>query len=197
MRSFSRRRASKTRAPQELKAAPVDVSNEAVEALVKQTVSSSMIKGLPDVSRKRIKRGLEKLKADTETQPGGTPSRSLRGRALLFGLIFATFAAFLVPLWLFLTALFMAFAGTIGFLTLMGPERISAWVVARYHRLQGENPDKAERLRIKAARMSAKIEAFAARLPEKWVQGLYLPDFEPSADLPEKMQTDPFERLSV
>lgn len=197
MTSFSRRRARRTRTPQELKAAPVDVSGAAVEALVKQTVSESAVQGIPEKSQVRIKRGLEKLKAGAEAKPGGTPSRSLPGKGIMLALVSLAILAFILPLWLFGTALIVAVVGTIGFLSLMGPERISAWVVARYERLQQDNPAKAENLRARAARISATITAFADRLPEKWVQGLYLPDFEPSTDLPEKMRTEPFERLSV
>lgn len=197
MTSFSRRRARKTRAPKELKATPVDVSGAAVEALVKQTVSESEVQGIPEPSQVRIKRGLEKLKAEVTVKPRGTPSSALSVKRIMLKLVSLAILMIIVPLWLFLTVLVLAVAGVIGFLSLMGPERISGWVVARYKRLQQDDPEKAESLRARAARISARITAFAERLPEKWVQGLYLPDFEPATDLPEKMRTEPFERLSV
>ena len=79
--------------------------------------------------------------------------------------------------------------GAMVVLRLAGTERVSGWVLARYARLKDENPEKAERLRLKAARLSAMASAIAARLPESWVQGLYLPDFEPAGELPEKMRS--------
>lgn len=197
MRSFSRRRSKRYRAPEEIRAEPGVVSNEAVETLVKETVSASEVRGIPENSRLRIKRGLEKLKSEAIRKPSAKSPSRRSGKGVMFGTILIALAIFLLPPWVPIAAIVLALIGLIGFLSIVGTERISAWIVARYFRLKREDPEQAERLRYKAARASAALTRLAGRLPEKWVQGLYLPDFEPAADMPEKMRTDPFERLSV
>ncbi|KUJ73703.1 hypothetical protein AVO45_14020 [Ruegeria marisrubri] len=67
-------------------------------------------------------------------------------------------------------------------------EQAMGWLQARY-------PAAASRLRQGMARYGRAACALVERLPERWTEGLYLPDFEPPAEPPEKMQLDPFERL--
>jgi hypothetical protein len=45
--------------------------------------------------------------------------------------------------------------------------------------------------------MSKLISGIVERLPDKWTTGLYLPDFEEPAELPDKMQSEPFDRLTT
>ena len=79
----------------------------------------------------------------------------------------------------------------------LGPDRVGALVAAWYTRLSRRDLDKAEDIRRRAAFWSKRLSAIVDRLPEKWTTGLYLPDFEEASELPEKMKTDPFDRLAA
>ena len=96
----------------------------------------------------------------------------------------------LIPITFLLTFLTVL----IGYLSL-GPDRVAELVVTNWRRLHARKPEFAENLRARAEAMAIRIDAFLDRLPEKWTDGLYVPDFSRSdqkdADLP-----DPFERLA-
>jgi len=77
-----------------------------------------------------------------------------------------------------------------------GPERVQNLVINRYRRLRERDADAAERIRRRAAGASKRLSAIVERLPERWTTGLYLPDFEEPAELPEKWKSDPFEQLA-
>jgi hypothetical protein len=79
----------------------------------------------------------------------------------------------------------------------LGSDRISRLVVKWYTHLRRRDPNKAENIRRRAAFLSNNISATVDRLPQKWTRGLYLPDFEGTPELPEKMRSDPFDRLSA
>lgn len=97
--------------------------------------------------------------------------------------------------WLIPAALAAAiFTTVVAYLT-MGHDRSVELVLQWYAQLERHRPDLAEKLRLRAARWSRWAGGKLSNLPEKWVEGLYLPDFEEPDELPEKMQQDPFERL--
>lgn len=77
----------------------------------------------------------------------------------------------------------------------IGPDRVAQMIAAWFTRLKARDPDRAEVLRSRAARVSALLGAVADRLPERWTQGLYLPDFEEPSEQPPEMHNDPFDRL--
>lgn len=79
----------------------------------------------------------------------------------------------------------------------LGPDRVAELVVDWHARLALRDPDKAETIRLRAARVSRAITRTVERLPDRWTTGFYLPDFEPSQDMPEKMKDDPFDRLKA
>jgi hypothetical protein len=85
-------------------------------------------------------------------------------------------------------------AGVVGYW--LGAERITKLVFAWHTRLRRRDPQKAKRIRRRAARMSRRLSKLIERLPDSWTTGLYLPDFEEIPDLPEKMLSDPFDRLA-
>ncbi len=58
-------------------------------------------------------------------------------------------------------------------------------------------PELAARLEERARNGLRRVNAMVEKLPEKWKEGLYLPDLEPASDKPEKMQNDPFDRLTA
>jgi len=73
-----------------------------------------------------------------------------------------------------------------------------AELIARWHeRLKARDPDKAERIRLRAAAVSRGLNHGIERLPARWTQGLYLPDFETDGYVPEKLKVDPFEELAA
>ena len=77
-----------------------------------------------------------------------------------------------------------------------GPDRVQNWVINRYRRLRERDADAAERIRRRAAGAIKRLSAIVEKLPERWTTGLYLPDFEEPAELPENLKSDPFERLA-
>ncbi|MEP1934463.1 MAG: hypothetical protein ABJI96_05960 [Paracoccaceae bacterium] len=79
----------------------------------------------------------------------------------------------------------------------LGPDRVCEMVAAWHTRLRCRDLDRAEDIRRRAAFWSKHISAIVSRLPEKWTAGLYLPDFEETSERPEKMKTDPFDRLAT
>lgn len=79
----------------------------------------------------------------------------------------------------------------------VGSEGCAELTVRWHARLKARDPDKAERIRLRAAATSRAVARALDRLPERWTQGLYLPDFEPEGYVPEKLKVDPFEELAV
>lgn len=168
--------------------------------LVKQTLADNGGAGLSRNSQKRIRNGLRKLarrktlpESDALSEPQNTPEDSRTpDRLYAFLALFAVI--FFVPSWVYpvLAACIIFLAITLYFA--FGHDRVCSMILVWYRRLQQRDPEKAERLRVRAARISAWISRVADRLPERWTNGLYLPDFEPEV-LPEKMHSDPFERF--
>ena len=101
--------------------------------------------------------------------------------------------------WLVPTILFVAFwAALIGYLTL-GPDRVAEMVTGGWDRLRRRRPELAERLRQRADRTANRLDAVLDRLPGKWKEGLYLPDFSEEGTRHDTMDTlpDPFERIAA
>lgn len=79
----------------------------------------------------------------------------------------------------------------------VGNDGCAELVVAWHGRLKARDPDKAERIRLRAAATSRLLSRGLERLPKRWTQGLYLPDFEPEGYVPETLKVDPFEELAA
>lgn len=187
---------SKVAKPGETESASVVCSTE---DLVRRTISDAGPMGLPERSKVRIKRGMEKLKAEPMITPrGGTPvDQDRRGKGAALALAGAASALLFLPLWVLPAVVLSALILGMVFVGCVGMERIGGWVTRWYAGLAEKDPARAERMRQRAAQGSAILTAITARLPDRWVRGLYLPDFEPAPEAPEKMKSDPFERLSV
>lgn len=82
----------------------------------------------------------------------------------------------------------------ITYLTL-GHDRFFEICAAGFVRLKKFSPEFAETLRHRAEKLMMRLNRIVARLPERWTQGLYLPDFAPASDTHDKMRQDPFEKL--
>lgn len=78
---------------------------------------------------------------------------------------------------------------------LIGPDRIGRRAQRVFDRYEQRNPDKAALLLHRGNELSARMERWSERLPERWTQGLYFPSFERDEHVPEKLAQDPFERL--
>lgn len=100
----------------------------------------------------------------------------------------------LVPLLLFVAL----FSALIAYLTL-GPDRVAELIAARWEWFQKRYPERAEIVLGKAQRGADRLDAWLAKLPEKWTDGVYLPDLGRSdADgKPLDDKPDPFDRLAA
>lgn len=106
-------------------------------------------------------------------------------------LLLVTFV--LLKPWVFVS-LFAAILVTLAVVYLsVGPDRLRRLVLAWFHRLQRRNPERADAVRQRAARIGARVSSLLERLPETWTFGLYVPDFEQ----PPQNAPDPFDRLAA
>ncbi|NRP13629.1 hypothetical protein XMM379_001689 [Aliiroseovarius sp. xm-m-379] len=113
-------------------------------------------------------------------------------------LAIALIAAVTVAHPLFILALLLV-AGLVAAITYfsVGPEAVDAFIIRRFQRLKARDPAKAEQLYSRAVRGIDLLNKAIDRLPERWTQGLYLPDLNPEQTPPEKMREDPFARLEA
>ncbi|UWP91867.1 hypothetical protein K3X13_12605 [Aliiroseovarius crassostreae] len=113
-------------------------------------------------------------------------------------LAIALIAAVTVAHPLFILALLLV-AGMVAAITYfsVGPEAVDAFIIQRFQRLKARDPAKAEHLYSRAVRGIDLLNKAIDRLPERWTQGLYLPDLNPEQTPPEKMREDPFARLEA
>lgn len=105
---------------------------------------------------------------------------------------------FLRP-WLIPAILFVTFwVVLIAYLTL-GPDRVAELVSNGWQRLRARRPELAETIRQKADRMALRVDKLLDRLPTKWTENLYLPDFSQPVEKPDEFEArpDPFDRLAT
>lgn len=95
----------------------------------------------------------------------------------------------------FVTLLLFTASGMIFFA--VGPDRMAELAAARYARLKQHDPAKAERLRARAEGYVQRLSRLVSVLPDRWTQGLYLPEFGMPEAPHEKMGEDPFDRLAT
>jgi hypothetical protein len=81
----------------------------------------------------------------------------------------------------------------------VGWDRMMAGLVGVYHLLEARWPSSAERYRAALDRMALRMDGLLDRLPERWSEGVYMPDFSrenlvpgAGADWPE-----PFDRIAA
>ena len=190
---------------------PVGVSDMAgTRDLVRRTVEQSGQTGLPEASTRRIRAGFAKLKAmqdgieaaasepaheaierETLAEDRAPVRLPLRVSIAMVGLAFVL----LLPVWVLPTMIFLAIVGFITFYYGIGHDRVCEMAIAYFRRVERRNPAKAARILRRAAQVSAGLSRVAEKLPARWTEGLYLPDFAPEEDTPEIMTRDPFERL--
>lgn len=106
---------------------------------------------------------------------------------------------FLVKPWLIPAILFVVFwIALIAYLTL-GPDRVAEIVTGGWHRLQRRRPDLASRIRTRADETAMRVDAMLDRVPGKWKEGLYMPDFSQAAADAAALEErpDPFERIAA
>lgn len=79
----------------------------------------------------------------------------------------------------------------------LGPDRVNELGVSAFERLKNRRPETAEAVRLWAVSVSKRLASVVRILPDRWTDGLYLPDFEAETKVHEKMQVDPFEKLAA
>ena len=101
--------------------------------------------------------------------------------------------------WLIPGLVIVAFWLVIAAFAVLGSERMAEGFIRFYVWLDARNPARAERIRDRADRLAMRLDALLDRLPERWTEGLYMPDFSRASlmgdgldDLP-----DPFDRIAV
>jgi hypothetical protein len=100
--------------------------------------------------------------------------------------------------WLIPGILFLLFwIALIVHLTL-GPDRVAELLTPVREKLAARYPEKAAALRRRAQAGADRVEGWIEKLPERWRDGIYLPDLgrSDSAGVPEAMKADPFDRLN-
>lgn len=123
-----------------------------------------------------------------------TPLARRLAKPVLFGglVLFVWHRPWAIPLLLFA----LLWIGVV-LCALVGTDRIGRAAMRGYRWLEARRPDRAEALRARADRAAMRLDQLLDRLPARWTQGLYLPDFSRDALSPDApdLERDPFERL--
>jgi len=115
-------------------------------------------------------------------------------------LIAAPFALVMVwKPWLIPGLLILCFGIVIALFAVLGSERLSDAFIRFYLWLNLRNPERAERVRDRADRLAMRLDALLDRLPERWTDGLYMPDFSRASLTGETLDArpDPFDRIAA
>ena len=126
---------------------------------------------------------------------GGKKRKTLRRLAVIVG-----FAAFVYTWpWAIPLILFAMFWIVVAGLAALGSERIGAWMLRIFLWLDARSPARAEQLRLRADRLAIRIDALLDRLPDRWTEGLYMPDLSRAALIPQDLneRPDPFDRIAA
>lgn len=101
--------------------------------------------------------------------------------------------------WFIPLTLFVAFWVVLIVCAMGAGERIGDVMIRGYLWLDARNPDRAERLRQRADRAAMRIDALLDRLPDRWTEGLYMPDLSRAALIPQEFddRPDPFDRIAA
>jgi hypothetical protein len=79
----------------------------------------------------------------------------------------------------------------------VGSSGMRELVILWHRRLKLRDPDKAERVRLRAAGVTRALNHGLERLPQSWTRGRFLPDFETEGYVPENLKVDSFEELAA
>ncbi|MEZ5715685.1 MAG: hypothetical protein R3D85_11220 [Paracoccaceae bacterium] len=136
----------------------------------------------------------------------GAALQSLRARIAAFepsrrvGFVLLFLAVTIWNPWLIPGLMFLGlWIGLIVYFTL-GPERITELSLVFWDWYARRHPERAQVWLGRVQRAADRIDGWLARLPERWTDGIYLPDFgrsqiEESSEVREEMGRDPYERL--
>lgn len=177
-----------------LKSPPLVIDDAAVEEAVKAVLRETVF--VPEKPRRRFFPEIEPAEIapmqDEQVKkswwPGYQPKWTHSAGILALALIIAR------PWFLPVSLGLLIASFTIAYL-IVGHDRFMGFGAACFARYQRRNPERAETLRAWAIRRVERIERLLGHLPERWTAGIYLPDFSPAPDSPDKMQRDPFERF--
>ncbi|MEB8387327.1 hypothetical protein OO012_08815 [Rhodobacteraceae bacterium KMM 6894] len=125
----------------------------------------------------------------------GTKRKTLRRLVLIVGLGAMVYTW---P-WVIALMLFLTLAAVLAGLAALGSERIGARMLRVFLWLDARNPARAERLRLRADGLAMRIDALLDRLPDRWTEGLYMPDLSRAALIPQELgdRPDPFDRIAA
>jgi len=81
----------------------------------------------------------------------------------------------------------------------LGGARVAEGSIRFYVWLDARNPERAERMRDRADRLAMRLDALLDRLPERWTEGLYMPDFSRASLMGDGLdgRPDPFDRIAA
>jgi hypothetical protein len=154
---------------------------------VRQTAACGAARPVEDLSRRAPRFRLPRLTIARH--------KTSRRVVLILGLV-AT-----VYMWPWLIALMFVFAVAIVLagLAALGSEWLGARALGAFLWLDARNPARAERLRLRADGLAMRIDALLDRLPDRWTEGLYMPDLSRAALIPQDMsdRPDPFDRIAA
>lgn len=201
------------------------IADELIHKMMVDQKRSDSRRALPNLATEKAKpvagkvkhpRRLFKLRCSKEAAPvSGTPKipaakkqrpsmnvagqiRAVAGRIrakpqLVAWLLVA--AVFLWRPWLIPILLLVTFFTVLVAYFSLGPDRVAELVVTNWKRLRARRPELAETIRLRAVATAKRIDAVLDRLPEKWTDGLHVPDFAPPENELDNLP-DPFERLA-
>ncbi|MDX1786328.1 MAG: hypothetical protein R3210_09395 [Roseovarius sp.] len=143
----------------------------------------------------------EPISAADDTETGGRQERRALREGWLGRVMIALSAVVVFYTWpwivptLIIGAIWLSLIAFI----FIGAERIAACALWFYRWLDARAPSRAERLRATADSLAVRLDALFDRLPGRWSEGLYMPDFSREAliDEVDEDAPDPFDRLAA
>lgn len=101
--------------------------------------------------------------------------------------------------WLIPGLVILGFWLVIAAFAVLGSERLAEGFIRFYVWLDARNPARAERIRSRTDRLAMRLDALFDRLPERWTEGLYMPDFSRASLLGDGFddRPDPFDRIAA
>ncbi|SDC48428.1 hypothetical protein SAMN04488239_102360 [Ruegeria marina] len=178
-----------------LKSPPLEIDDAAIEQAVKAALREAVVaparrprKKLPEIAPAECATAEREAPVTKRMWPSYQPRWS--HSAAIFALALVIAYPWVLPVTMGLLVALV----TLAYL-MLGQERSVAIGASCFVGLQRWRPAQAEALRAWAIRRVDRLERLLGRLPERWTAGIYLPDFGPTPDCPDKMQRDPFARL--
>ena len=176
-------------------------TEEAVRVLVRQNDHSAAKqvasrKRLPPLASPVSPGHKNRPQSDVSVEPKDRSGRGASRLKMRHILILGMAALVALKPWLVFWSVVFVLAIAIILFFSLDQEACSRKIGRAFRRFAKRRPEAAENLRQTAKRYTQRLERLAGKLPDRWVSGLYLPDFEVADDDdPLENRPDPFERL--